>query len=79
MNNVRDLCENLITTVSYVTSAVDNVIDQVDALAKKCATQISEIMGKLLAHGEEPFLLDDEYIPVTDVNKYLNFIVILSY
>ena len=71
MNNVRDLCENLITTVSYVTSAVDNVIDQVDALAKKCATQISEIMGKLLAHGEEPFLLDDEYKALVKKNSQL--------
>ncbi len=71
MNNVNILCENLISTVSTVASVVDNVISQVNAMADRCVEHMNDIMAKLLAHSEEPFLLDNEYKDLVKKNALL--------
>lgn len=68
---VNLLCQSLISTVSHVASAVDNTISQVDALADKCTYQISENLGKLIAHSESPYLTDAEYKAIVEKNVHL--------
>lgn len=70
-DRVELVCSKLISVTETASSCVDNIIELTEALSGKIANKLDGVFGKLLQHGEEAFLTDDEVLKLKGLNAKL--------